>query len=110
MCLAVGRTGNAALDSRQIQQHLQVLKVRAWLYDSLVIRILSLHFSIAYGHQTNYQSLAKPIMKQLRAEKELVEFVEMARIAAEKARIMYETADAIARRLEERSHPISRVR
>ena len=41
-------------------------------------------------------------MKQLPAEKELVELVEMARIAAEKARIMYETADAIATKWERR--------
>lgn len=41
-------------------------------------------------------------MKQLPDEKELVELVEMARIAAEKAKIMYETADAIAKKWEGR--------
>ena len=39
-------------------------------------------------------------MKQLPDEKELVELVEMARIAAQKARVMYETADAIATQWE----------
>lgn len=39
-------------------------------------------------------------MKQLPDEKELVELVEMSRIAAQKAKVMYETADAIAKKWE----------
>lgn len=41
-------------------------------------------------------------MKQLPNEKELSELVEMARIAAEKAKATYETADAIATKWEHR--------
>lgn len=42
-------------------------------------------------------------MKQLPDEKELIELVEMARIAAEKAKLMYEATDAIATKWERRS-------
>ncbi len=38
--------------------------------------------------------------QQLLDEKELLKLVEMARIAAQKARVMYETADAIATKWE----------
>jgi hypothetical protein len=41
-------------------------------------------------------------MNQLPNEKELAELVEIARVAAEKARIMYETADNIATKWERR--------
>lgn len=41
-------------------------------------------------------------MKQLPDEKELAELVEMARIAAEKAKLTYETVDAIAKKWESR--------
>jgi hypothetical protein len=39
-------------------------------------------------------------MNQLPDEKELAELVEMARVADEKAKIMYETADTIAKKWE----------
>lgn len=42
-------------------------------------------------------------MKQLPDEKELVELVEIARIAAHKARVMYETADAIAQKWQRKA-------
>ena len=41
-------------------------------------------------------------MKQLPSEKELIELVEMARIAAEKAKVTFDTADAIATKWERR--------
>ena len=41
-------------------------------------------------------------MKQLPNEKELIELVELARIAAEKAKVMSNTADAIATKWERR--------
>lgn len=41
-------------------------------------------------------------MNQLPNEKELAELVEIARVAAEKAKIMYETADKIATKWEQK--------
>ncbi|MBE9019306.1 hypothetical protein IQ272_24870 [Chroococcidiopsidales cyanobacterium LEGE 13417] len=41
-------------------------------------------------------------MNQLPNEKELAELVEIARVASEKAKIMYETADNIATKWEKK--------
>ena len=45
-------------------------------------------------------------MKQLPDEKELAELVELARIAAEKARAMSDMATAIAQKYQKRMHEV----
>jgi hypothetical protein len=50
----------------------------------------------------NFYLFAKLVMKYLPDKRELTELVEMARIALDKAKAMYKTADNIATKWEKR--------
>lgn len=56
--------------------------------------------------QTNCYLFAELVMKQLPDEKELAELVELARIAAEKARAMSDMATVIAQKYQKRMHAV----